>query len=53
MRFCLTTWQAAIHYCDMFQGLVATPAPPLDIPQDEELAELGGTPSHVHATPKV
>ncbi|KAK9825089.1 hypothetical protein WJX74_007567 [Apatococcus lobatus] len=32
--------------------LVAPAAPPLDIPQDEELAELGGNPSHVHATPK-
>ncbi len=35
------------------KGLVAAIAPVLDIPEDEELTELGGTPSYVHATPKV
>ena len=35
------------------KSLVAPAAPPLDVPQDEELTELGGTPGHVHATPQV
>ena len=34
------------------KGLIAPAAPILDIPQDEELEELGETPSHVLATPQ-